>query len=188
MSKHPGTNDQHVKGNNNMSETKYVAYEYSNIQVKRSMEAVYADNLRSFGWTLEGVSAPVGKIDTVTLECKRDRQIPNKAELTRLQRQFEAHANEIVFLEQSKVIKASAVAYVLGVIGTVFMAGSVFAVTAGNVILCTILAVPAFIGWVFPYFCYRNISNRKKEELMPVIDAKYDELYNVCEKANQLIV
>ncbi|NLO86288.1 MAG: DUF2207 domain-containing protein [Clostridiales bacterium] len=173
-----------------MNDMKYKAYEYSEITVKRSMESVYVDNLENFGWTLEGVSTPVGKIDSITLECKRDRKIPNKVELTRLQRQFEAQVNEIVTLEQSKVVKASAVAYVLGVIGTAFMAGSVFAVTAAPpmIVLCIILAVPGFLGWVFPYFCFRSISKRKTEELIPIIDAKYDALYEVCEKANQLII
>ena len=173
-----------------MDDMKYVAYEYSKITVKRSMEAVYADNLESFGWTLEGMSSPVGKIDSVTLECKRDRKIPNKAELTRLQRQFEAQVNEIVSLEQSKVIKASTVAYIIGVMGTACMAGSIFAVTAAPpmIVLCIILAVPGLLGWILPYICFRSISKKKTAELIPVIESKYDELYDLCERANQLII
>lgn len=146
------------------------------------------DSLQSFGWRPEGRSAIAGKLDSITLECKRDRKISNKAELIRLQRQFESHASEIVMLEQQKVTQASAVAYVLGVIGTAFMAGSVFAVTAGSTMLCIILAVPAFIGWICPYFCFRSINKRKIAELTPLIDAKVDELYAVCEKASKLIV
>lgn len=85
-----------------MSENKYVAYEYTEMTVKRSMEAVYADSYESFGWSVGGTSTPVGKVDSITMKFKRDRKIPNKAELTRLQRQFDAYVGEIVSLEQSK--------------------------------------------------------------------------------------
>lgn len=171
-----------------MNENKYVAYEYTEATVKRSMEAVYTDNCESFGWSLEGTATPVGKVDSITMTFKRDRKIPNKAELTRLQRQFDAHVCEILSLEQSKYMKASAVAYVLGVMGSAFMAGSVFAVVAHNIPLCIVLAVPAFLGWIAPYFCYRSISRKKTSELTPLIEKKYDELYEVCEKASCLLI
>ena len=79
------------------------------------------------------------------------------------------------------------VAYVIGIIGTAFMAGSVFAVTANRIIPCILLAIPAFIGWVLPYFCYRAIVKKKASEVTPLIDQKYDEVYAVCEKANALL-
>lgn len=171
-----------------MSENKYVAYEYTEMTVKRSMEAVYADSYESFGWSVEGTSTPVGKVDSITMKFKRDRKIPNKAELTRLQRQFDAYVGEIVSLEQSKYIKASAVAYVLGVIGTAFMAGSVFAVVSDHVALCIFLAVPGFLGWIAPYFCYCSIRRKKASEITPLIEKKYDELYEVCEQASCLLI
>jgi len=73
------------------------------------------------------------------------------------------------------------------VVGCAFMAGSVFAVTAGNILLCVILAVPGFLGWIVPYLLFRSISAKKTEAVTPLIDQKYDELYSVCEKANALL-
>ena len=67
------------------------------------------------------------------------------------------------------------------------MTGSVFAVTAGNIPLCVVLAVPGFIGWIIPYWIFRSVSRKKTEAVNPLIDQKYDELYEVCEKANALI-
>lgn len=168
-------------------ENGYVGYEYKDVTVKRSMESVYVDGYANFGWTIEGTSTPIGKVDSVTLKFKRDRKIRNKAELTRLQRQFEACVSGILSLESSKYIKASAVAYIIGVIGTGFMAGSVFAVTANRIIPCIILAIPGFVGWILPYLCYCRISNAKTVQVTPLIDQKYDEIYEVCEKANGLI-
>lgn len=165
----------------------FMGYEYRNITVKKTMQAVYADSFGNFGWIAEGIGDTVGKVDSVVMKFKRDRKIRNKSELTRLQRQFEACTAEIVSLERSKVTKAAGIAYAVGVIGCAFMAGSVFAVTAGNIPLCVILAVPGFLGWIAPYLLFRSINAKKTEAVTPLIDQKYDELYSVCEKANALL-
>lgn len=157
----------------------FMGYEYRNITVKKAMQAVYADSFGNFGWIAEGIEDTVGKVDSVVMKFKRDRKIRNKSELTRLQRQFEACTAEIVSLERSKVTKAAGIAYAVGVIGCAFMAGSVFAVTAGNIPLCVILAVPGFLGWIAPYLLFRSISAKKTEAVTPLIDQKYDELYSV---------
>ena len=109
----------------------FVGYEYQDITVKRSMAAFYIDGYENFGWKLDGTRDPAGKPDAVTLSFKRDRKFRGKAELTRLQGQFDACMSEILSLEASKVVKASAAAYTVGVAGTAFMAASVFAYTAG---------------------------------------------------------
>ncbi|MEM5768433.1 MAG: hypothetical protein AAGU32_09120 [Bacillota bacterium] len=165
----------------------FIGYEYKSITIKQAMESVYADSYSSFGWELEDTAAPLAGVAAVTMKFKRDRKIRNKAELTRLQRQFDAIANEIVSLENSKVVGASTVAYIIGVLGTAFMAGSVFAYLGGMIPLCIILAIPAFIGWIIPYFCFVRICKKKSAELDPLIDQKYDALYEVCEKASSLL-
>lgn len=165
----------------------FKGYEYRNITVKKIMQSVYADSFGSFGWIAEGIGEAVGKVDSVVMKFKRDRKIRNKAELTRLQRQFEACVAEIISMERSKKTKAATISYVVGVIGTVFMAGSVFAVTSGNIPLCAVLAIPGFIGWIIPYPIFKDVSSKKTEMLNPLIDQKYDELYTVCEKANALL-
>ncbi|MNJ50069.1 hypothetical protein D3C77_453310 [compost metagenome] len=91
-------------------------------------------------------------------------------------------------MERSKSIVASTVAYILGVAGTGFMAGSVFAYNADSLALSIILAIPGFIGWIIPYFCYANLYKKKSNAVTPLIDQKYDEVYDVCEKANGLLV
>lgn len=121
------------------------------------------------------------------MKFKRDRKIRNKAELTRLQSRFDASVGEITELERSKVLGASAAAYGIGIAGTAFMAGSVFAYIGGLLPLTIILAVPAFAGWIIPYFCYRSLFSKKSAIVSPLIDKKYDEIYEVCEKSNSLI-
>jgi hypothetical protein len=169
------------------NENSFMGYEYKDIIVNSSMEPVYSDAYVNFGYKLEGTSAQIGKYGTIKMKFKRDRKIRNKAELTRLQRQFDACVAEIETLERSKVTDASVVAYAAGIIGTGFMAGSVFSYQAGMVPLCIVLAIPAFIGWVLPYFCYNKIHKKKVEKVAPLVDEKYDEIYEVCAKANSLL-
>lgn len=180
------------KGNDTMDDLKktgtgFVGYEYQDVTVKRSMASLYADGYENFGWKLEATAASPGKPESVTMKLKRNRKLPNKPELTRLQRQFDACASEIQSLEFSKYVKGSVVAYGVGLLGTALMAGSVFAVTAGSVIGCIVLAVPAFVGWVAPYLLYRSITAKTADAMNPLIDQKHDEIYDVCQKASLLL-
>jgi hypothetical protein len=170
----------------NMSENGYIGYEYKDVTVKRSMEAIYADNYPQFGWKLESILTTVNPY-YVTMKFKRDRKIRNKVELTRLQRMFESYVREIDRLEKSKVVAASTVAYVIGVVGTGFMAGAVFSYLANMIPLSIILAILGFAGWILPYFCFLRIRDKKTSEVSPVIDQQYGAIYAVCEKANSLL-
>jgi len=171
-----------------MQETRnFVGYEYKEVAVNRDMEGVYADAYPSFGWVLEGSAHPVIGTPAAILKFKRDRKIHNKAELTRLQRQFEGSAREIEKLEQSKTTKATITAFIIGIIGTAFMAGSVFAFLGNMIPLCIVLAVPAFIGWALPYFSFLRLTAKRTEAVTPLIDRQYDTIYEVCEKAHGLL-
>lgn len=176
-----------------MEETKressnFIGYEYKDVTVTHGMEALWTDSMGSFGWALEGSTTSLTKgMNTVNLKFKRDRKIRNKAEITRLQRQFEAVVKEIESLEKSKTLGASAFAFGFGIIGTAFMAGSVFSYTGGLIPLSIILAVPGFIGWILPYFSYVRISNKRTASVTPLIDQQYDVIYETCEKASGLL-
>ena len=165
----------------------FTAYEYTEVTIQRKLESVYTDSYPNFGWQLEGSSTPLQGNTLVALRFKRNRKLRNKLELSRLQRQFDSGLHEIKSLERSRVFLAAAVAYLVGVIGTAFIAGSVFCFLAGHTLPSVILAIPGFMGWVAPYLLYRSISKRKSEEVTPLIDQKYDEIYAVCEKASHLV-
>ncbi len=170
-----------------MSNRSFIGYEYQEISVKNEMSSVCADGYANFGWKLEDSSFALGRPEYVVMKYKLNRKIRNKTELTRLQRQFDSIVSDIISLESSKRLKASIIAYTVGIVGTAFMAGSVFSVTAGLILPCIILAIPAFVGWILPYFLYRSIEKDKTASVAPLIDSKYDELYTICEKANDLL-
>lgn len=174
-----------------MSETRnneggFVGFEYKDVTVGRQLESAYADGYESFGWKLENTGMSVNPA-SVTLKFKRDRKLRNKAELTRLQRQFDSCANEVLAMERSKVSTASVVAYIVGIVGSAFMAGAVFAYLASMVPLMIILAIPGFAGFILPYFLFGKVRKTKTNQVTPLIDSKYDEMYSVCEKASGLL-
>lgn len=166
----------------------FVGYEYKEVTAEGSMASLLLDGYESFGWELdENLSAESRKGKTIRL--KRNRKIINKMELTRLQRNFEACVGEIQTLEKNKTSKATIYAIICGIMGTAFMAGSTFAVTAQprHIILCIILAVPGLIGWILPYFLYKRIVWKQTEKMSLLIEEKYDEIYEICEKGSKLL-
>lgn len=166
----------------------FVAYEYKNAAVDSRYLSYYMDGYENFGWQCENVvSRPESGM--VILNLKRDHRIINKMELTRLQRQFEACMQEIRSLEASKSSGAMAASLAVGVTGTAFMAGSVFAVTAQPPIiwLCVLLAIPAFAGWALALPLYRSMLSRRTAEVEPLIEDKFDEIASICEKAHHLL-
>ena len=169
------------------NESNFIGYEYKDITTNRDMESIYVDSYQSFGWKLNNRSSLPFGLSSVTMKFKRDRKIRNKAELTRLQRQFEACVNDIDSMEKSKASSASIVAYTVGLIGTACLGGATFAYLGGMIALCIILAVPGFIGWILPYFLYNSTYAKKTAKVTPFIEGKYDEIYEVCERANSLL-
>lgn len=171
------------------TKTPFVAYEYKELTVAMEAASLYLDCYESFGWEQDENFPSKKGMHTMTLRLKRDRKIVNKAELTRLQRNFEACIREIEQLERSKTTGAAIWSMTVGIIGTAFMAGSVFAVTHEPPIiwLCILLAIPGFLGWILPYFLYRGIQERQIQKLQPLIETKQDEIYELCEKGHSLL-
>ncbi len=167
----------------------FVAYEYKSISVDVDQASLYMDAYENFGWEPDEKMQSAEAFGTVNLRFRRNRKIVNKTELTRLQRHFDACMDEIKKLEESKKSAATAVSIAAGVVGTAFMAGSVFAVTANPPLipLCILLAIPGFLGWILPFFLFRAIVHRRTEKIAPLIEAKYDEAYEVCDKGHKLI-
>jgi Flp pilus assembly protein TadB len=167
----------------------YVGYEYKELFTDISKVSQYLDGYENFGWIADDTMKQVKESDTVSLRLKRDRKIMNKVELTRLQRHFEDCMNQIELLEKSRASQAIAVSIAIGILGTAFMAGATFAsVNEPPIIwLSILLAVPGFTGWLLPYFVFRVMLQKRTRVVEPLIEDKYDEIYEICEKGSRLL-
>lgn len=167
----------------------FIGYEYKELDTGSGRFSLCLDSYQSFGWKTDERFPITQKGKQSVMRLKRDRKIINRTELTRLERNFEACLAEIDALEHSKSSGACVCAWTVGLMGTVFMAGSTFAVTHEPplVILSAILAVPGFLGWILPYFLYKKLKAKKSRKIEPLIEQKYDEIYGICEKGNKLL-
>jgi hypothetical protein len=167
-----------------MNEKKFVMNEYLDVNVKRNLVHLCSDCYHALGWIIINTSTG---IDSVTLKLQRDRKIKNRVALCDLQRKCEDAFSAIEKLESLRTLKAMAVSIGVGLVGTAFMAGSVFAYLASMIPICVIFAIPAFIGWGLPYFLYKKYIMESTEKVNPMIDSNYYVIYEACEKASQLL-
>lgn len=173
----------------------YIGYEYKELAVDKKQVSLYLDGFENFGWEIDtrhkqSEIVESSKSGKITLRLKRDRKIMNKAELTRLQRNFEDCMKQMEDLENSKTSLATVVSLIIAILGTAFIACSVFAVTHEPplILLCVVLAIPGFVGWIVPLFAYKKLVRRKTQEINPLIEVKQDEVYEICEKGHKLLV
>mgnify|MGYP006072626041 CR=1 FL=1 len=174
---------------NEQEKKDYVGYEYKEVTVRLEEASFYQDCYENFGWKPDGNFTMARGSHWTTLRLKRDRKIINKMELTRLQRNMEACVASIDELERSVTSGARLYAVLLGLVGTAFLAMATFAVVAPEprILLCVILAIPGFAGWILPLFVYKWIRRKRRERTMPLIEEKYDEIYAICEKGQKLL-
>ncbi len=167
----------------------YIGYEYKEVTVPSEEASFYLDSYENFGWNEDENFAAVPGAHFTALRLKRDRKIMNKMELTRLQQHFEACVKEIQMLEKEKTSGAKAAALTVALVGTGFMAGSTFAAVGEPPViwLCVLLAVPGFAGWILPKFIYDWLVRKKTGEIQPFIEAKQEEIYEICEKGHSLL-
>ncbi len=168
-----------------MNERTVDSFDYWKVTVEEDLLSQYIDGYEKFGWRMDENRQPEKSMGKVTLHMKRGCHIINKVELTRLQQHYEACMEEICTLEASKGSVPAMVSLTCGLVGCGFMAGSVFAVTATPPViwLTVLLAIPGFLLWAAAYFCYKPVRQRRSKKVAPLIEAKYDEACEVCEKA-----
>ena len=173
----------------------FIGYEYKELVADGSRISLLLDGYESFGWEIDERMADgeterkISGRKKVIVRIRRNRKIINKMVLTRLQRNFEACVHEIDMLKQSKTSVATMYALIVAMIGTAFMAGATFAAVAKppHIVLSIILALPGFAGWIAPPFLHKKILQKQTEKVTPLIEEKYDEIYEICEKGSKLL-
>ncbi len=165
------------------------SFDYMKVTVDEAFCSQYIDGYEKFGWKMDGNMQTEKNMGKVTLYMKRNRHIMNKVELTRLQQHYEYCMEEINTLEASKNSVPTISSLSCGLVGCGFMAGSVFAVTSTPPViwLTVLLAIPGFLLWAVAYFSYKEVKKSRIKKVNPLIEAKYDEAYEVCEKAFRLL-
>lgn len=172
-----------------MQEKDFVSYEYRTVSVKEKDQAKAMDMYEAFGWEVTGTSSA---LDGVTLSLKRDRHIPHKQELVKLERQAEDTFARIGGLERSKTQGASAFSYIFGCIAALILGGGM------SLVMLVEGSIPALVGGIVlgiigivlcgvNYPIYKRLASQKTKALLPVIDETEEKLANLLERGNELL-
>ena len=92
-----------------MQDKNFVAYEYKTKTVKNNERAKIMDLYEAFGWEATEVNSAIG--DNCVITLRRDRKIPHKQELIKLEKKAEEERAALDSLERSKTLGASIFAY-----------------------------------------------------------------------------
>lgn len=175
----------------------FTAYEYASVRAPRDLESLYQDTYRGFGWSVEAteLSDPIRMLPLVpavrpagaTLKLKRDRGIRNRQMVQTLQRKAEGSLAAIARLEKSKTSRAMMLAVTVGLVGAAFLAGSVFLMNGGALVLSIVLGVVGLCGWVGGFLAYVGVKARRTATVTPLIDREFEALYETSEQAARLL-
>lgn len=159
----------------------FIPYEYKTIKVKNNYELLCLDCYKNFGWMQAEESADYNKYSkTAILHFKRNKNIANKELINLLQKECDDAIENMQILEKVKTSKARILAYTAGLIGTALMAGATFAYLGERLLLCIILAIPAFTLWGTSYIIYNNIKQKVTAKINLLIDAQFDNIHKSC--------
>ena len=172
-----------------MQEKDFVSYEYRTVSVKAKDQAQARDLYEAFGWEVTGTSPA---LDGITLSLKRDRHIPHKQELVKLERQAEDTFARIGGLERSKTLGASVFSYIFGCIAALILGGGM------SLVMLVEGSIPAFAGGIVlgiigivlcgvNYPIYKRLASKKTKALLSVIDETEEKLANLLERGNELL-
>lgn len=163
----------------------YRGYDYKKLKILNSKDYEYLDALKCFGWKIDEEKNK----DTNVYVLKRERNIINKTELLRLEKNLDVCNNDIYKLLKSIHSHASIVSLAVGLIGTIFMTLSTFSIIGKtpNISLCIIFAIPGFICWILPYFIYKMYKKKREKDIYQFIEEKEREIDIICNKAMNLI-
>ena len=169
-------------------EKTFVAYEYMSVPVAQTMETLYIDCYKSFGWTLDSSVLSLSNPNSVILKFKRDRRIKNKTEVCELQHKCENALTSIRKLENSKTSTATMLSMLVGTLGAGSLVGAFFSYQAELIFLFILLTLVGIVGATLSYLRYNKLVEKRTSVVNPLIDQQYEIIYDACEKANKLIV
>jgi len=164
--------------------TEFVAYEYTTVRAPRDLARLYEDTYRSFGWTVTDEHTVPGAVE---FKLKRDRSIRTRSAVAELERKAGRSLTNIGRLSTSPHTFAMMSAVTIGLIGTAFVAGSVFTMLGGFIVACVVLGVAGFLGWAGGAVSYSAVRSRRTAKLAARMDDEYRVVYECGAQATRLL-
>ena len=168
------------------NEAGMAGYDWKEVTVKKDKESLYAENYQNFGWELVNTSAPYPNALTVILKFRRDSSIRNKAELERLEQQFESGLRQIEKIESKTRNSVLIPALTSGIGGIAMFVWSVHSFISGNMSMGAISLIFAVVGLALGSFFGFRLMKRINERVAPKLNKQYAEVNATCEEAHSI--
>ena len=173
------------------SEIDTVRNEYKNIVVSNDHNALYQEAYECFGWQTCGTRSNLLGERLWTISMWRDLKIKNRAELVKLERQFEDCTEEIAQFERGKKRTAAWITAVVCLIGAALFVGGIFALIIGwsapMIVLADFLFMLSCLVFAAAVFVYRNRVRSRTEADLAFIDKKYEEITALMKQGRALL-
>lgn len=160
-------------------------YEYKEVTVHSALAGRLMTQVRHLGWTLEK-SESVGP--RTTMRLRRDKALSQRGDLHLLQLQFESLTREMDKLERAKTRRPSALAYLAGMTGTVFLAGAVVALLGGFIPPCIMLSLAGVAGWILAPILYRTIKMRLCDKVGRILENRWGWIDKISKTAHGIVM
>lgn len=170
--------------NTHPADTEFVAYEYTTVRAPRDLARLYEDTYRAFGWIVTDEHNAPGAVE---FKLKRDRSIRSRSAISELERKAEQALTNIGRLKSSPHTFAMSSAMTVGLIGTAFIAGSVFTLLGGFIFASVALGVVGLLGWAGGAASFFAVRKRRTAKLAARMDDEYRAVYESSEQATRLL-
>ena len=168
-----------------------VTYEYLTLNIRKDLKTLYMNCYKSLGWAVsEDKKDYFLNSKYINKDLKRNANIIEKDKLNKLQEQSQEIFSNIEKLLNEPKSVATKYAILISIIGTIFLAISVFTITLITPFIWQLFAICGIIGmvgWILPYFIYKNIFKKKCEENDIRIKGQINEIDKICVKAKKMI-
>ena len=175
--------------NTSMTRTDAYSYDYITVETAEKFAIEYVDCYEAFGW--QYVKREVAFNMKTALTFKRDRKVPNKLELNKLQAKLDLVLKEINENEQKKTTSAFATAIGVGTVGALTLGGGmslcILNTAIGAIIGGVALGVVGFAICGLGYLAYTKIRAKKSAAMSVFIDKQREDVSDLCEKAQKLL-
>lgn len=168
----------------------HLAYEYMSKTVKAADQTRISDLCEAFGW--EATDAETSPLGVTTISFRRNRKIPHRSELVRLERKADSIWDTLGRLDKSKRKGASLFAYVFGCFAVlIFGAGLSLTMrmpeSAPALVGGIVLGLAGILLGGLNLMLFRRLVDKKTREVNPVMEDMEEKLAVVCEQAHGLL-
>lgn len=170
-----------------MDNRKAASYDYKTVRVKRETEVLLSDAYSALGWEVVNTTIDGGTLTHVNVSFKRDRKVPQKTELLRLQSKVDSSIASIERLQTAKKNAGIPEAITVGTLGVITLGGGLSMVMVLGGMMYTLIGSAIGVAGIgiglLGGLVHSKINKLKLAEIEPALESEFARLSDLCDEA-----